>query len=277
MGRFLLSDDSSSSGHNITQLVFDHKPDPWFNSSASGAPEADELVRSIPRESGEFRQEAVLGKERVSFGSSVREVLRIGIEVVFLGVELSSEKVAYIGIFHDFAVAVLLPGAFAEAAHSADGYEGIGDAVKNNRRWKTLGDVFVRGEIDDWRFAEEHALEPAVAGYRDGRRDQHQRAWCGESMRMLGVIYGRKRSSKVAAGRDTVGGNVVGIDAQLGGVRASPAKNVACIGQGIKGRHGFLVREAILDRDGYCAMSRIALGGFVDPLGRAGHPASAVK
>jgi hypothetical protein len=63
----------------------------------------------------------VLGKERVSFGSSVRDVLEIAIEVVFLEIELSNGEVAYIGIFHDFAIVVLLPGAFAETAYSGDG------------------------------------------------------------------------------------------------------------------------------------------------------------
>jgi hypothetical protein len=120
MTRFLLSDDSLRSGHDITQLVFDHKPDPWFNPSASGARKSDELVHRVCWESGESRQQAVFGEERVSFSSSVRDVGRIGIEVVFLGIELSREEVAYIGIFHDFTIAVLLPGAFAEAAHSRD-------------------------------------------------------------------------------------------------------------------------------------------------------------
>ena len=60
----------------------------------------------------------MLGKEEVSFGSSVRDVGRIGIEVVFLGIELSTEEVAYIGVFLDFAIAVLLSGASREAARS---------------------------------------------------------------------------------------------------------------------------------------------------------------
>jgi hypothetical protein len=65
----------------VVSLVHDLKP--------SGRRKTDEPVHCFCRKSRGFRQEAVLAKERVSFGPSVGDVGRIGIEVVLLGLELS--------------------------------------------------------------------------------------------------------------------------------------------------------------------------------------------